>query len=113
MFGGSNISTIYVLNPIPPTDFENVSFTTQQYLNTITVYVPKGSLAAYLSADGWRNFFNIKEMDTSTGVNNIQIADNVVEVARYSIDGKRLSAPQKGINIVEMSDGSRQKVLVK
>ena len=52
-------------------------------------------------------------MDTSTGVDNIQTPDNVVEVARCSIDGKPLSAPQKGINIVEMSDGSRQKVLVK
>lgn len=31
----------------------------------------------------------------------------------YSISGARLSAPQKGINIVKMSDGSVQKVLVK
>ena len=52
-------------------------------------------------------------MDTPTGVDNIQTADNVIEIARYSIDGKRLSAPQKGLNIVVMSDGSKRKVLVK
>ncbi len=36
----------------------------------------------------------------------------VHEVARYTLDGKRLSAPQKGINIVRMSDGSTRKVVV-
>lgn len=33
--------------------------------------------------------------------------------ARFSVDGKRLSAPQRGINIVRMSDGSVRKVVVK
>ena len=31
----------------------------------------------------------------------------------YSLDGKKLSAPQKGINVVKMSDGTSKKVLVK
>ncbi|GAB6975851.1 hypothetical protein [Prevotella falsenii] len=35
------------------------------------------------------------------------------EVARYTIDGRRISAPQRGLNIVKMSDGSTVKVLVK
>ncbi|WP_024998410.1 hemin-binding protein [Prevotella falsenii] len=37
----------------------------------------------------------------------------VKEVARYTIDGRRISAPQRGLNIVKMSDGSTVKVLVK
>ena len=35
------------------------------------------------------------------------------EPGSHEIDGKRLSAPQKGLNIVVMSDGSKRKVLVK
>jgi len=34
-------------------------------------------------------------------------------VARYSLDGMQLSAPQHGINIVRMADGSVRKVVVK
>lgn len=40
-------------------------------------------------------------------------AGEAVEVARYTIDGKRIHAPQRGINIVEMSDGTVRKVFVK
>ena len=35
------------------------------------------------------------------------------EVARYTVDGQLISAPQHGINIVKMSDGSVRKVFVK
>lgn len=34
-------------------------------------------------------------------------------VARYNIRGERISAPQKGLNILRMSDGSTKKVFVK
>ena len=48
----------------------------------------------------------------ATGINGIS-ADGTVEVARFSADGKRISAPQKGLNIIRMSDGSTRKVVVK
>ncbi len=38
---------------------------------------------------------------------------NNVEVARYTVDGQLLSAPQKGLNIVKMSNGETMKVMVK
>lgn len=34
------------------------------------------------------------------------------EIARYSIEGKMLSNPTKGINIIKMSDGTTRKVIV-
>ena len=34
-------------------------------------------------------------------------------VARYDLSGRRLTAPQRGINILQMSDGSTRKVMVK
>ena len=35
------------------------------------------------------------------------------EVARYTIDGRKISVPQRGLNIVKLSDGSTIKILVK
>ena len=35
------------------------------------------------------------------------------EAARYGIDGRRLGAPSKGLNIVRLSDGSVRKVIVR
>ena len=48
----------------------------------------------------------------ATGIKNIT-TNGAVEVARFSADGKRISAPQKGINIIRMSDGSTRNVVVK
>lgn len=41
------------------------------------------------------------------------INGDATEVARYSVDGRRITSPEPGINIVEMSDGTTHKVLVK
>ena len=54
------------------------------------------------------------EKNISTGItankwNSVELR----EVARFSADGKRISAPQKGLNIIRMSDGSTRKVVVK
>lgn len=38
---------------------------------------------------------------------------NVTEVERYSMDGVKLLAPRRGVNIVKMSDGTVRKVFVK
>lgn len=35
------------------------------------------------------------------------------EVGRYTLDGKMLNAPQRGINIIRMSDGTIKKVIVR
>ncbi len=53
--------------------------------------------------------------EKGAGINDI-IADEkseVVEVARYTIDGRMIDEPQRGVNIVRYSDGSVRKVLVK
>ncbi len=52
------------------------------------------------------------EIADPTGITNVNTTDNVTEVARFSADGKIISAPQKGINIVRMSDGTTRKVVV-
>lgn len=50
---------------------------------------------------------------TSTAINDATADATAVEVARYAVDGTQLAAPQKGVNIVRMSDGTARKVVVK
>ena len=47
------------------------------------------------------------------GVEEIEIDNNAVEVARYDIHGRLLSEPTKGLNIIKMSDGTTRKEIVK
>ena len=49
----------------------------------------------------------------STAVEEVAAAGDAREVARYSVDGRQLSAPQPGLNIIRMSDGTSRKVWVK
>ena len=76
-----------------------------------TVYVPKGTYDDYwLSEFGY--FENIVEFDP-TGINNVITSNDAKELSRYSLNGQRLSAPTKGLNIVKYSDGSVKKVAVR
>ena len=47
------------------------------------------------------------------GIESLKAADEVTEVARYDIEGRKIDKPQKGINIIRYSDGTTRKVLVK
>ena len=49
----------------------------------------------------------------ATGITGTQTSADVREIARFTIDGKRISQPQRGINIVKYSDGTVKKVIVK
>ena len=74
-----------------------------------TLYVPQESLDAYKSAAQWKEFFFLE-----TGIKNVpNTSSSATESARYSTDGTRIASPQKGINIIRMSDGTVKKVLVK
>lgn len=53
-------------------------------------------------------------VSTPAGVNGVESSmDEPMEVARYSLDGRLLSEPERGVNIVKMSDGTARKVIVK
>lgn len=49
---------------------------------------------------------------TSTGISSVNETD-ATEAVRYTLDGRQISAPQHGLNIVKMSDGTVKKVMVK
>ena len=75
------------------------------------LYVPLESVELYKIAPVWSKFI-VKGMDMS-GIDDVP-ADRpaATPVARYNLQGSRLSGPQQGINIVRYSDGTTKKVLV-
>lgn len=48
----------------------------------------------------------------ASGISGVE-AEGAEESSRYTLDGKLLDAPQRGINIIRMSDGTIKKVVVK
>jgi uncharacterized protein YjdB len=52
-------------------------------------------------------------VDTTTDISVIETADKDKFAAYYTIDGLRLSSPQKGINIVKMKDGKTKRIIIK
>lgn len=76
-----------------------------------TLYVPNGTYDAYwLSEFGY--FENIVEFD-ATSIHNTVATPKAQETARYAVNGQRLTAPIKGINLVRYSDGTVKKEFVK
>ncbi len=74
---------------------------------TCTLYVPSIKTDAYKAAEQWKDFFFYDTIET--GVKGLK-ADSTTETERFSIDGTRLTTPQKGINIIRMNDGTTRKV---
>ena len=112
----------------PTVSFFNAGY----YLNELPFYVGNdGTVTIGLSkkevfpndyevVGAWKLYYygsgnNVDQL--GTGIERVEATDNIVEVAApvayYSINGARLSAPQKGINLVKMSNGAVVKVLVK
>ena len=71
-----------------------------------TLYVPVGTKEKYQATDGWKDFVNIVE-GTPTGIKVIENTQNK-NATVYDLNGVRLPAPKKGINII-----NGQKVVVK
>lgn len=55
----------------------------------------------------------VKSYAEHTGISDVTTATDSAPVAYYGVDGKRLNAPQKGLNIVRLSNGTSQKIIVK
>lgn len=90
-------------------------------ISTDTEWVPvaAGTTTVKISAQGSKSMLPDSEItinfiyDGTASIDGLQNnADNKV-VARYSINGQLLDAPQKGINILKYADGRIEKVIVK
>ena len=74
----------------------------------------KTALASAMN-DLWVDNTNMVAVGESdlTGISNVINWNEVKEVGRYTIDGQKLNAPIKGINLVKLSNGQTIKVVVK
>lgn len=71
--------------------------------------------AAIYSDESDRIIVDLQNGSSMAGVTETEMVslEEVKEIGRFTIDGKRIDEPVKGINIIRMSDGSTRKVMVK
>lgn len=105
--GGLKVSCYAESVPTTASDaFENTP------ISNATLLVDDNSVAAYKTAAPWSGFGNIMGFNEAAGIEDV-LYDNGGKVKIFSIDGKPLNEPQKGINIIRMDNGKTQKVIVK
>lgn len=80
---GDKITTIYMRNPQPPTYEGSILQTTY---TDATLYVPKGALEAYQTAEPWKTFWDIQEIDMDSGLDDITLNTNKTK-PDVSVDG--------------------------
>ncbi len=106
------VSHIDMIFPISGIGSTSPTFSATTFYNA-NLYVPEGTLWKYQKAEGWKDFWSIQE-GVPDGINcNTISTENVEEKARYTLNGTRLTVPQRGINIIRMSDGTTKKVVIK
>lgn len=86
-------------------------FTPSQNAEMI-IYVPKGSLSAYQNAEGWKNFWDIREGEYSE-IEDTAVTSEKTEVGRYDLQGRKVGEDYRGMVIVRFSDGSVKKTIVR
>ena len=83
------------------------------YFTSATLYVPKGTKEKYLATSAWNLFGeNIVEMENPTEIKSA-CNEGTEKMESYDLNGCRLNTPKKGLNIIRMSDGTINKVMVK
>ena len=69
----------------------------ENVFSAVTLYVPSGKKEKYLEAEVWKEFTNIVEFDP-TEIRSIKADEKNIRI--FDIYGRRLTAPRKGINII-------------
>ena len=106
LYDCKKLEKIYCYATTPPAVQAYTFYNVDKWL--CTLYVPVGSYSAYWLAPGWGDFINIEEYDP-TGIQTV--TDSANEGVRYySVDGRELTSPQAGINLVKYSNGTIRKI---
>ena len=97
---------------------ENIAYETTYDLSSSTKIIDRNNLnviaLVFDNATGCVVNCDIIPMSEILAVEGVEAdGENVRETARYTVDGTMIAAPQKGINIIKMSDGTSKKVIVK
>jgi len=102
-FNCKNLATVVSLIEKPFEIFGIFMWTlgsfSQETFNNATLYVPKGTKDIYEATGGWKDFANIVE-GTPTGITSVTSEKETPNAPIYDLNGRRLTEPQKGINII-------------
>ena len=110
--GCEGLKSIYIYAEKAPYSSSSMSeIFSDCVLKNGTLYVPNGTYDAY-NRSLFGDFENIVEFD-ATSIHNMVATPEAQETARYAVNGQRLTAPIKGINLVKYSDGTVKKEFVK
>ena len=107
-FDGWDFFTVISLIENP---FAVEGFVSHNTLYNATLYVPIGTLEKYKVTTGWKDFKFIEEGSPSS-ITYIE-SEESKESKRYTLDGRVILDSHKGINIIQMNNGTTKKVLVK
>ena len=105
-----------IIKTVKSVDKENIATATVKDGKLVVKGLKEGSTVVTLNfcSNGISTKTTVRFFVTkATGITGTQTSADVREVARFTIDGKRISQPQRGINIVKYSDGTVKKVVVK
>ena len=96
---------------LEPFELVSQNWGKSDYKRGIICYIPRGTLELYQALEVW-NQLNLIEEDIPDAISAPSVAGSQ-PTGIFSIDGKQLSTPQRGLNIMRMRDGTTKKVLVK
>lgn len=105
-----------IIKTVKSVDKENIATATVKDGKLVVKGLKEGSTVVTLNfcSNGISTKTTVRFFVTkATGITGTQTSADVREIARFTIDGKRISQPQRGINIVKYSDGTVKKVIVK
>lgn len=100
---------------LDPMALGELSLCNDEVYQAATLFVPTGTLEIYQMAAGWKEFFQIKE-EAPLAVKKVYIKPNshtIHPCQYYDVNGRLLSSPVRGLNIVRYTDGRTQKIIVK
>ena len=105
-----------IIKTVKSVDKENIATATVKDGKLVVKGVKEGSTVVTLNfcSNGISTKATVRFFVTkATGITGTHTSADVREIARFTIDGKRINQPQRGINIVKYSDGTVKKVVVK
>jgi len=119
----TNLRSVYALMKTPCTVADGDFIGTDLYPNPsdAILYVPIGCKSAYEAAGWGSNFSTIVEMEETeqkaafakalTGISTVKAGGDKKSAGWYDLQGRRLTEPRKGVNIIRYNDGTAKKVL--
>jgi hypothetical protein len=110
-YGCIGLSNVYCLaDDVPHAEIK--TFESCDLLHA-KLHVPEGSIEKYKNTDPWSQFGSIIALtDEGTSIKSAD-RDDASEILRFTLDGKRINSPQKGLNIIRTRNGQTRKILVK